>query len=255
MRIGIGRLEGRSLEIARRAGVIVSAVLAALVCAALLVNYVVMPIIVRRGDHVTSPDLVGRSLVEARRVAFETGVRIRVDGQRPDPDRPAGQVITQTPGAGLDVKRGRTIGIVLSAGVDKRVVPALAGLTARQAQIEAERAGFPVREIVETHTDRVASGRVIGTDPGEGAVAPAGTQLRLLVSRGPRPHELIMPSLIGKTPDEARLIAEELDLTIRSIKYERTRSRFLRDVVVVQDPVPGSRVKAGEAVTLRVGKG
>jgi beta-lactam-binding protein with PASTA domain len=84
---------------------------------------------------------------------------------------------------------------------------------------------------------------------------PAGAGVRMLVSLGPRPLELVMPSLIGKSPEEARLIAETLGLVVRSVKYEGRRSRILRDVVVVQDPVAGSRVVEGEGVTLRVGKG
>ncbi len=240
---------------ALRGLVVVSAAVAALVCAVVLVNYVVMPIIVRRGDHVPAPDLIGSSLVEATRMAANAGFRVRVDTERPDPRYPAGDVIHQTPGAGLDVKRGRTIALVLSAGIDMRTVPPLSGFTARQAQIEAERAGFAVGEIVDAHTDRVERGRVVGSDPGAGAVIPAGSALRMLVSLGPRADELVMPSLIGKTPEEARLIAEELGLTVRSVKYERSGRRVLRDVVVVQDPVAGSRVVVGEGVTLRVGKG
>jgi serine/threonine-protein kinase len=239
---------------ARRAGVVVSAALAAIVCAALLVNYVVMPLVARRGDHVPAPELVGLSLFEARRAADEAGFRIRVDAERPDPQYRAGDVIMQTPAGGLDVKLGRTLVLVVSAGIDRRTVPALTGLTARQAQIEAELAGFAVSEIIQVHADAVERGRVIGTDPGDGAVAPAGGAIRMLVSLGPRAAELVMPSLVGRTPEEARLVAEELGLTVRSIKYERSRG-FLRDVVVVQDPVAGSRVVAGEGVTLRVGKG
>ncbi len=239
---------------ARRAGIVISAALAAIVCAALLVNYVVMPLIARRGDHVAAPELVGLSLFEARREATEAGFRIRVDAERPDPQYRAGDVIMQTPAAGLDVKRGRTLVLVVSAGIDRRAVPTLTGLPARQAQIEAELAGFAVSEIIQVHADAVERGRVIGSDPGDGAIAPAGSTIRMLVSLGPRSPEFIMPSLVGRTPEEARLVAEELGLTVRSIKYERSRG-FLRDVVVVQDPVAGSRVVTGVGVTLRVGKG
>ncbi|MCK5597863.1 MAG: hypothetical protein KAJ04_10470, partial [Candidatus Eisenbacteria sp.] len=43
----------------RRVLLRMSAVFAAVVCAALLVNYIIMPIIVRRGDLTVTPDLVG----------------------------------------------------------------------------------------------------------------------------------------------------------------------------------------------------
>ena len=50
----------------RRALFLLSAVLAALFCAVILFNWVTMPLMVRRGDLVPAPELVGLSLVEAR---------------------------------------------------------------------------------------------------------------------------------------------------------------------------------------------
>lgn len=239
----------------KRGLAVASAVIAALLCAALLVNYVVMPIMVRQGDLVPAPDLVGRSLVEARRVADEAGLRIRVDTERPDPVIQVGSIVRQTPCPGVDTKRGRTVAVVVSSGLDLKPVPGLVGLTARQAELDIESAGFTVGSVAQVHSDRVERGRVIGTSPQRASILPAGSGIDLLVSLGPRPLEIVMPSLVGRTPEEARLIAEELGLVVRSVRYESGRSGVLRDVVVVQEPVAGSRVVEGEGVTLRVGKG
>ena len=249
-----GGAERRPLGvIVRRALLHASAVLAAVVCAAVLVNYVIMPIMVRAGDLTAAPDMLGLPVVEAEKLAQAAGVRTRIDTERPDPSIPVGSVILQTPPAGTEIKRGRTVGLVVSTGADMRVVPKLAGLNARQAQLDAEHAGFAIEDVVEIHTRHIERGRVVGTDPGEGAVRSFGTGIRMLVSLGPRPAELVMPSLVGKTAEEARLIVEGLGLVIRSVKYERFRGRSSREVVVVQDPVAGSHVVEGEGVTLRIG--
>jgi beta-lactam-binding protein with PASTA domain len=232
-----------------------SAVLAALVSSAVLLNYVVMPIIVRQGDLVAAPDLVGRSLTEATRLAGEAGLSVRVVSERPDAVYLVAHVISQSPSAGVDIKRRRMMGLILSSGLDTKVVPVLVGLSARQAGLEAEEAGFPVGEYVEVHSDEVEEGRVMATYPESGTTLPAGTGIQVLVSRGPRPLEFVMPNLVGKTPEEARRIAEALGLVVRSVKHESGRSRLLRDVVTVQEPAPGSRVMEGEGVALRVGKG
>lgn len=233
---------------------VVSAVVAALLCAALLVNYIVMPIMVKQGDLVPAPHLVGRSLIEARRMVEEAGLGIRVATEQPDPDLPVGAVIRQVPEPGVDTKRGRTVAVVVSSGLDLKVVPPLSGLTARQAQLDAEAAGFAISSMGEAHTDRVERGRVIGTMPRSGSILPAGSGVSMVVSLGPRPLALVMPSLVGRTPDEAKLITEQLGLVVRSVRYERGGNRLLRDVVVVQEPVAGARVLEGEGVTLRVGK-
>lgn len=239
----------------KRGLVMASAVFAALLCAAALVNYIIMPIMVRQGDLVPAPDLVGRSLVEARRVAEESGLSIRVDTELPDPTIPVGSVVRQTPAGGVDTKRGRTVAVVLSSGLDLKVIPPLVGLTARQAELDIESAGFTVGRVAQVCSDRAERGRVIATSPQSTSVLPAGSGIDLLVSLGSRPLEIVMPSLIGRTPEEARLIAEQLGLVVRSVKYERGRGGILRDVVVVQEPVAGSRIVEGEGVTLRVGKG
>ena len=247
------RERGRVGPAVRRVLLHMSAVFAAVVCAALLVNYIIMPIIVRRGDLTVTPDLVGVPVVEAQKMAEAAGVNIRVDAERPDPTVPVGSVAFQTPRVGTEIKRGRTVGLIVSSGADMRGLPVLAGLNARQAQLDAEHAGFAIEDVVEVHTNHVERGRVIGTDPGGGAVRPLGTGVRMLVSLGPRPVELMMPSLIGKTAEEARLVVEALGLVTRSVKFERGRRRGTREVVVTQDPVGGSHVVEGEGVTLRIG--
>jgi serine/threonine-protein kinase len=234
---------------------LLSAVVAALFCAGVLVNYVVMPIFVRQGDLVAAPDLAGRSLVEARRIVSDQGLGLRVESEQPDPEIPVGAIVRQIPEAGVDTKRGRTVSVAVSSGLDLKVIPPLAGLTARQAQLDAEAAGFAIGSIGEAHTDRIERGRVVGTMPRSGSIQPAGTRISMVVSLGPRPLSLTMPSLVGRTPDEARVIIEQLGLIVRSVRHERGGTRFMRDVVVVQDPVAGSRVMEGEGVTLRVGKG
>ncbi len=248
-------MELRMPAIVRKVLFTLSAVVAALVCAALAVNYIVMPILVGRGDLVPAPDLVGRSLVEAKRVVDEVRLAIRVESVQPDPMLPAGAVVRQAPAPGVDTKRGRSISVVVSSGLDMKVVPPLSGLTARQAQLDAESAGFAISSVAEVHTPEVERGRVVGTMPRSGSVLPAGTGISMVVSLGPRPMALIMPSLVGRTPEEARLIVEELGLVVRSVRYGQGRSDFLRDVVLVQEPVAGARVVEGESVTLRVGKG
>ncbi|MFH1501960.1 MAG: PASTA domain-containing protein [Candidatus Eisenbacteria bacterium] len=242
-------------SLVKRALFATSAVVAALFCGALLVNYVVMPIIVKQGDLVAAPELVGRSLIEARRMVDEAGLGIRVETEQPDPELPVGAIIRQLPEPGVDTKRGRTVTVVVSSGLDLKVVPPLSGLTSRQAQLDAEAAGFAISSVGQAYTDNVERGRVVGTMPRSGSIQPAGSGISMVVSQGPRPLALVMPSLVGRTPEEARLIAEQLGLVVRSVRYERGGRRLLREVVVVQEPVAGARIIEGESVTLRVGNG
>ena len=254
-RVGLEGAGERLSPRSRRALRAASAVLAAIVCAALVANYIVMPVIVKRGDLVAAPDLVGRPLAEAQRVLAELELNLRVTDERPDPTHPGGRVVRQSPEPGVDVKRGRTVAVSVSSGIDLRAVPALAGLPVRQAELELTRAGLVVGDVLEVTSDRTDRGRVIGSTPGVGTLAPVGRGVTLLVSLGRRPAELVMPSLIGRGPDEARAIAEGLGLVVRSVTYGKgDRGARFREVVIMQDPPAGARITEGDGVTLRIGR-
>lgn len=247
----VGRLSPRT----KRVLWVGSAVLAAIVCAAVLANFVVMPMIVKRGDLVAAPDLIGRPLAEAQRVLAEAKLNLRVTDERPDPTYPGGRVVLQSPEPGVDIKRGRTVTVTVSSGIDLRAVPALEGLPVRQAELELTRAGLVEGDILEVSSERVDRGRVIGSTPGEGTLTPVGQRITLLVSLGRQPAELVMPLLVGRGPDEARAIAEGLGLVVRSVNYGKSgRGARFREVVIMQDPPAGARVTEGEGVTLKVGR-
>ncbi len=258
VRVARASVEGAAERLSPRARRVLSAgsaVLAGIVCAALVANYIVMPIIVKRGDLVAAPDLIGRPLAEAQRVLAELRLNLRVTDERPDPTYSGGRVVRQSPEPGVDVKRGRTVTVSVSSGLDLRTVPSLAGLPARQAELELTRAGLAVGNILEVSSDRVNRGRIIGSTPGEGTLATAGQGITLLVSLGRRPAELVMPSLVGRGPDEARAIAEGLGLVVRSVTYGKSdRVARFREVVIMQDPPAGARIMEGEGVTLRIGR-
>lgn len=257
-RVARGAVEeaaGRLSPRARRVLWAASAVVAAIACAAIVTNFIVMPIIVKRGDLVAAPDLIGRPLAEAQRLLAEQRLNLRVTDERPDPTHPGGRVIRQNPEPGVDVKRGRTVTVTVSSGLDLRAVPALGGLPVRQAELELTRAGLALGDVLEVSSDRVDRGRVIGSTPGEGTLAPVGERITLLVSLGQRPAELVMPLLVGLGPDEARAIAEGLGLVVRSVTYGKSdRVARFREVVIMQDPPAGARITEGEGVTLRVGR-
>jgi len=240
---------------ATRVAVAASAVLAAVVCAAVITNYLVMPIIARRGDLVAAPDLVGRPLAEGQRVLAELGLNLRVADERPDPMYPGGRIVRQSMVAGSDVKRGRTMVVSVSSGLDLRTVPQLSGLPVRQAELEIVRAGLAFGGVTEVTSDRVDRGRVIGSAPGPGTSVPAGGEITVLVSLGRRRTEFAMPSLVGRDPVEATEIAEGLGLTVRTVSYGKSRrGAGLRETVILQNPPPGARVGEGDDVVLRVGR-
>jgi eukaryotic-like serine/threonine-protein kinase len=63
---------------------------------------------------VVLPDLVGRSLDDARRTLQDIGVTLRAVAQQPRDDVPAGQVISMTPPAGTSITHGAAVSVTIA---------------------------------------------------------------------------------------------------------------------------------------------
>jgi len=108
------------------------------------------------------PDLVGRSLDDARRILQDLGVTLRAVTQTPRDDVPAGQVIGMKPAAGTSIAHGDAVSVTIA------VHPAAGNGTAPPQPI------------------------VTGTPPSPQSTPAGGrqTQLRIIVPEG-RPDQLV----------------------------------------------------------------
>ncbi|TMI83057.1 MAG: PASTA domain-containing protein, partial [Bacillati bacterium ANGP1] len=71
---------------------------------------------VNRGpETLVLPDLVGRSLDDARRLLAELGVTLRQVTQVPRPDVPPGQVVAMAPPAGVLIRHGDAVAVTVAA--------------------------------------------------------------------------------------------------------------------------------------------
>lgn len=97
-----------------------------------------------------------------------------------------GTVISQTPtGTG---KKGDTITIVVSAGIQSVQVPPLNGKTQQEAANALAAVGLSVGNITTEYSNNVAAGRVISQGIAQGKTVEAGTSVDLVISDGKKPE-------------------------------------------------------------------
>lgn len=97
-----------------------------------------------------------------------------------------GQVINQTPtGVG---KKGDTITIVVSAGIQSVQVPSLANKTQQEAANELAAVGLQVGNVTTEYSDNYAAGRVIRQSVTQGKTVDAGTAVDIVISDGKKPE-------------------------------------------------------------------
>lgn len=131
------------------------------------------------------------------------------------------------------------------------LVPALGGMSVEDAEALLAEEGLSTGSFWEEYSDSLPSGLIIRTRPPEGDTVERGTAVDLVVSRGPEPVSL--PDLRGKSESEAVALLQGLGLqpNVRR-SYDESVPAGL---VCASDPVPGSNLGKGAAVTLTVSLG
>lgn len=127
------------------------------------------------------PDLIGLASSEARSRLRDLGLRVT---QKPvESPRPRGTVVRQSPGAGTQVREGRTVTLTVSTGPARVEVPDVVGLDEQAARQELEAAGFEVTT-VDQPTDNVdEDGVVLAQSPRGGSSRSEGSLVTITVAR------------------------------------------------------------------------
>jgi serine/threonine-protein kinase len=129
-------------------------------------------------------------------------------------------------------------------------VPNVVRLKYEDAEKLLTDAGFtPVRQ--EAFDDDIPLGQVVSQNPKANAIEDAGTDVTVVVSRGP---ELVtVPQLLLENQSRAKELLENEDLVLGDVLTRET-TRRPPGTIVAQDPTPGQKVKKSTAVTITVAK-
>jgi eukaryotic-like serine/threonine-protein kinase len=90
------------------------------------------------------PSLAGVSESEARESLRELGLTLVVTDRRTDANAPVGDILTQAPAAGMTLRRGDEVTVVVSEGPERVTVPGVRGQRVDEAVDELRALGFEV---------------------------------------------------------------------------------------------------------------
>lgn len=161
---------------------------------------------------VAVPGVVGQDALDAARLLEDRGLVAELLVQ-PGSTGPEGQVLRQDPPAGSEVAPGSTVVLYIPEGGQAVPVPEVVGLTLLQATQELVRVGLQVsEEVLEEPSSEVDEGLVIGTDPSPPALLLPDSTVKIVISLGP--ENVVVPNLVGLTPDVAGERLDEVDLLL-----------------------------------------
>lgn len=201
------------------------------------------------------PGVVGQGADDAARFLQDRGFPSELVVE-PGSTAPAGQVLRQDPAAGSEVAPGSTVVLFVAEGTQAIQVPDVKGMTETRAIQVLAQAGLDVTdERIEEPSNEVPEGLVIGTDPSPPVLLLPDTPIRIVVSLGP--ESVVVPSLIGLTPEAAIQRLDELELVLVQPVPECEFANAAEELVgriLGQDPPAQEEHPAGTKVTACLGQ-
>jgi len=187
---------------------------------------------------------------EAEAVAALQPLKVRITRVEQFADgTAAGIVLDQAPTQGHKVKEHSTVKLVISKGPPPVPVPDLTSASESAAKAKLAAAGLAVGNVDTQYSEQVAEGTVLDWNPK--GQAPKGAAIALAVSAGPKPRTV--PTLAGKTYDQAAAALQQLGLT--AVRADAFSDNVPKDQVIGTTPGAGASVDRGGKVTVNVSKG
>ncbi len=128
-------------------------------------------------------------------------------------------------------------------------VPNLVGKDVEHARKDLEPTGLKLREARREVSERVPEGVIISTDPAPGDNIREGQRIEAIVSKGSKFVQV--PDFRGRTVEEARQLAQTLNLVIEDADIELVRDRELDEGLIISH-VPEARKKVERYTRLKI---
>jgi beta-lactam-binding protein with PASTA domain len=208
-----------------------------------------------RGRSVSTPNLVGQNVSDARRICSDLGVSLVVDTDhvRNSDKIKVGDVVWQNraPGATNLIKRGTDIQVELSAGPLVLQVPDLNGQSPRTALLRLGQQNLKLGSIA--YVDNTLAQGILAEEPPKGTVVAAQKEVSLLVGVPPSPPAYIMPDLIDQALDTVRPSLELRGLKVSNVKFE-SYPGIADGIIIRQFPLRGAPVSGHDPITVVVSR-
>ncbi|MGW1168731.1 Stk1 family PASTA domain-containing Ser/Thr kinase [Streptomyces sp. NPDC002550] len=197
-----------------------------------------------------APNFVDNSYSTAQKMAANSDLKLAPPVRKPCDNQPKGNVCSQDPKAGADVKKGDTITLVVSTGAPKVDVPDVTSLPYDQAEAQLKAKGFQVEQQTEV-SDRTP-GVVIKQDPQGGTQKQKGSTITLTVAK-PADKVTIPSDVIGKSCDEAKAELTGMGL-VPTCSDQVTPNQGDDGKVLSTNPAAGQQLDKNASIVINVGK-
>jgi len=217
------------------------------------------------GREVAVPDLIGKSPVEARRLAEASGSPFEVEREYYSATVGEGRVLSQLPPAGTKIRRGWQIRVAVSMGPQRVAVPNVLGESQRAAELNIRRRGLDLGAVADLELTNGTADQIIAQDPAPSGGSISVPKISLLVSQPAEQAAFVMPNFVGQTLGNATATLNQAGMKVAAVSEVPQTSDMASpapaarpaepspaSVIVSQNPSAGGKVIAGAAVNFQV---
>ncbi|WP_316522176.1 Stk1 family PASTA domain-containing Ser/Thr kinase [Kitasatospora brasiliensis] len=205
---------------------------------------------------VTAPNLVGKTLAEAKAAATGVGPKLVVaEGEKiacPDTNIKKDQVCTQNPAGGTQVVETSTITVQISSGPAKAPLPSVVGKTKDQATKALADLGFTNVTTEYKDDDTAAQDNVTAQDPAANTAVDPSTPVKLTVSQGKT--KVTVPNVVGAQKDDAQNTLQGLGFQVDASKTAQTTDPSKVNTVAQQSVPANTKAPANTKIALTIYK-
>jgi len=206
-------------------------------------------------NTVTVPSFTGVALADANSEIARLQLKSNVIGHATSNQYPKGVVMNQQPEAGMHVRAGRQISLVVSDGVQRELMPDVRYQSMREARLDFSRAKLQLAKVSYVRSDDIPADHVISQDPAPLASVTEGSPVNLVVSKG-GVTKIRVPNFTNMTVDDARDLANKQHIKLGQIVWMPLGQKGApHGEVVNQRPGTGEVIGPFDVVSLEVSAG
>jgi len=209
--------------------------------------------IIIKGEMVTLPNLIGKTLEEASSELARRKLSVVQTVAQFDTQWERGKIISQEPSPGSKIKINRVVKVTLSAGTEKVLVPRLIGRNFQNSNQILKEARLKTGKVSQVHTSEYAAGKIISQYPQAATEVGSNSPISVLISQGEKEEKYLMPDLIGKKAEIVRAKLKELDFRVEDIRYT-SYPGLEAGITIKQFPPQGYLIQKKYPITLEVSK-
>jgi serine/threonine-protein kinase len=198
---------------------------------------------------ISMPDFSGIKTEKAQKMAQRMKIDLKIDDEIYSPIYEVGCVVSQDIPARTEIKKGRTVYIVVSKGSKTVIIPDIAAQSRSAALVLVRNAGLLEGDDTVVFSSIYKDTTVISQSPPAGQESPAGIKVNMLRSSGPRKTDYLMPDLTGRNTFDAFQSLRKNKLLVEKLTVEPSEE-IASGTILNQEPPAGYMINEKTPISI-----